>query len=171
MATLSICDSCAGFLAPRTAVCPHCGHTPTRSPKARIPGGKLLSAACSGAVALTLMACYGSPPQGPPPACPDRDGDGFYGGPCHQNVPADCDDKDPAVHPGAEDPEGDGIDQNCDGADGNAGDGATPGDPAEARAESPPGAATTGPGTTTGAPTSTGTPTSSAAATPAPAGE
>jgi hypothetical protein len=30
----------------------------------------------------------------------------------------DCDDNDPKRHPGAEDVEGDGIDQNCDGIDG-----------------------------------------------------
>ena len=32
----------------------------------------------------------------------------------------DCRNFDADIHPGAEDPEGDGIDQNCDGADGDA---------------------------------------------------
>jgi arylsulfatase A-like enzyme len=47
----------------------------------------------------------------------DQDGDGedaaAYGG-------TDCDDLDPAAFPGADDPEGDGADTNCDGADGIA---------------------------------------------------
>lgn len=44
----------------------------------------------------------------------DRDGDGYgahFGG-------RDCDEGDPARHPGADDPVGDGIDQDCDGVDG-----------------------------------------------------
>ncbi|TNE89776.1 MAG: hypothetical protein EP330_10225 [Deltaproteobacteria bacterium] len=32
----------------------------------------------------------------------------------------DCDDSDASIYPGADDPEGDGIDQNCDGVDGIA---------------------------------------------------
>jgi arylsulfatase A-like enzyme len=45
----------------------------------------------------------------------DRDGDGvgaYFGG-------RDCDEGDPGVHPGADDPLGDGIDQDCDGKDGS----------------------------------------------------
>jgi len=46
----------------------------------------------------------------------DVDGDG-YGG------LEDCDPDDPDIHPGADDPEGDAIDQNCDGYDGVDSDG------------------------------------------------
>jgi len=65
----------------------------------------------------------------------DRDGDGFAGPwecqPGYPNCNAeelnkhpeqlsklDCNDRDASIHPGAVDPPGDGIDQNCDGADG-----------------------------------------------------
>jgi arylsulfatase A-like enzyme len=46
----------------------------------------------------------------------DRDGDGvgaYFGG-------NDCDEGDPSIHPGAADPPGDGVDQDCDGKDGPA---------------------------------------------------
>ena len=43
----------------------------------------------------------------------DLDGDGFAGG----ALGADCDDWDPGVHPQAPDLPGDGLDQNCTGAD------------------------------------------------------
>jgi len=43
----------------------------------------------------------------------DADEDGFY-------QYDDCDDSNPEINPDAEDEEGDGIDQNCDGVDGVA---------------------------------------------------
>ncbi|MCK6531047.1 putative metal-binding motif-containing protein, partial [Myxococcota bacterium] len=46
-----------------------------------------------------------------PPEETDADGDAFV--PCL----GDCDDADPATRPGAEDPPGDGLDQDCDGGD------------------------------------------------------
>ncbi len=54
----------------------------------------------------------------------DADGDGYYSeastAACLYNY--DCDDSDPDVHPWAEDPVGDDIDQNCDGVDGDRAD-------------------------------------------------
>ena len=57
----------------------------------------------------------------------DTDGDGF-GGNCDAvvtdgdvsvwNLTCDCDESDPDVNPGADDPFGDGVDTDCDGADG-----------------------------------------------------
>lgn len=41
----------------------------------------------------------------------DTDGDGSVDSP-------DCAAADPAIHPGADDPYGDGVDQDCDGWDG-----------------------------------------------------
>ena len=49
-------------------------------------------------------------PPGPPAPLLDADGDGVQ-------VPADCNDANPAIRPGAKDIRGDGIDQNCDGRD------------------------------------------------------
>ena len=56
----------------------------------------------------TLPDDTGTPDTGEPPA-EDKDGDGWTidGG--------DCDDGDPAIHPGAGDRVGDGVDNDCDG--------------------------------------------------------
>jgi hypothetical protein len=76
------------------------------------------------------MACYGAtyrqmpPPQEASnanmaqqcaPSDVDRDGD------CSQ-APQDCNDGDATIRPGVSDQLGDGIDQNCDGQDGVAGE-------------------------------------------------
>jgi hypothetical protein len=66
------------------------------------------------AFALSLAACNGEPgkPTGTQPTTPtggnpvDQDGDGY-------GVPGDCNDQDPTVHPTAEDPPYDGVDQDC----------------------------------------------------------
>jgi RHS repeat-associated protein len=57
---------------------------------------------------------------GPPPGELDLDLDGFTGN------QGDCNDTNPALHPGALDVPGDGIDQNCNGLDSIAGDLAFP---------------------------------------------
>lgn len=52
------------------------------------------------------------------PACPDADEDGVRRADCVEpGRLADCDDGDPLIRPGASDPCGDGVDQDCDGAD------------------------------------------------------
>lgn len=117
--TLTSCDSCAGFLPPTASACPHCGAAVAAPATGRGLGGKLLAAAGSGMVALTLMACYGG---GPDDYCYDDDDDGYYStqGCGDAGVVVDCDDNNADIHPGAEDPADDGIDQNCDGVDGVA---------------------------------------------------
>ena len=122
MAALEKCRHCAGFLPPRAGNCPHCGQPAPRG-LLRGLGRSIFAATGGGAIAITLMACYGAAygPSEPPlpdanrcaPSATDKDGD------C---VPAaeDCNDEDPAIRPGAPDPLGDGIDQNCDDVDGVA---------------------------------------------------
>ncbi len=51
------------------------------------------------------------------PPCVDRDGDGYLA------CAGDCDDANPLVHPGAQDLVGDGIDNDCDGVNGQDRDG------------------------------------------------
>ena len=63
--------------------------------------------------ALVMVAAWAGCYVAPQPTtsnieCTDLDGDSFC-------ADIDCNDKDPAVHPNAADPDGDQIDQNCDG--------------------------------------------------------
>ena len=82
----------------------------------------MLSVAVAGAATVTLMACYGGPST--IDDCMDTDNDGWFPGcydePCDPNEDpyCDCNDGDPAIHPGAADPLGDGLDQDCSGEDG-----------------------------------------------------
>jgi len=114
MQRLVACADCGGFLAPRGGRCPHCG---ARSERLLRLAAAIAAATGGGLIAMTLMACYGGPPCGP---ADDADRDGYPGSFCSGPNPRDCNDTDPSIHPGAADPFGDGIDQNCDGVDGIA---------------------------------------------------
>ena len=72
MQPLRDCPHCEGFLPPRTRVCPHCGKAIGREIVRRI-GRSIFCAAGGGAVAITLMACYGAAydPPPTPDAAPD----------------------------------------------------------------------------------------------------
>jgi len=134
MPRLSSCTACDGFLPTAASVCPHCDNplvTAAEQPRRRSRFARLsrtlFSVAGGGALAVTLMACYGmspryrtQPPQGQQctPAM-DEDSDGVC-------PPEDCDNKRADVYPGAADTVGDGVDQNCDGADGIQGARPTP---------------------------------------------
>ncbi|MBL8741049.1 MAG: hypothetical protein JNK04_08150 [Myxococcales bacterium] len=111
---LSSCPDCNGFVPPRASVCPNCGVScgaPRKSALARATAS-IMMLATSTATAMTLMACYGMPPE----ECDegqDFDNDGY-------DACSDCADDDETSYPGADDPAGDDIDQNCDGVDGIA---------------------------------------------------
>lgn len=82
MATkLEQCSACRGFVPGSLTACPHCGVTVTR-PKTtardlarRLRLGALGGALGGGAIAFTLMACYGGAP------CPDGTRD------CYKSTP------------------------------------------------------------------------------------
>jgi len=119
MSLLASCASCSGFLPPTAARCPHCDAG--GAGRVLRVGRALFNAAAGGAVAATLMACYGGapPPETPPTErCIEGSVDEDHDMSC---TPQDCNDRDKSVNPFAADIEGDGVDQNCDGVDGVAG--------------------------------------------------
>lgn len=116
MNQLTPCPSCTGLVPAHTSTCPHC-EASVSSPSpllSRLARG-VLGVAGGSTLAITLMACYGLPPC---EDTDDEDSDGSYGQLCAYGD--DCDDTNADIHPGADDPEGDDIDQNCDGVDGIA---------------------------------------------------
>lgn len=125
MTNLSSCPDCSGFVPGHLQACPHCAPTPVASRVLPRLARRVLGLGTGGLLAMTLMACYGLPPCDPDdtedpycaPAmqCPAGEEDLDEDGVC---TPDDCADMDPMIYPLADDPEGDDIDQNCDGEDG-----------------------------------------------------
>lgn len=105
------CPQCASFVPAH--VCPECD---LRLPAPRDAGPgwvrRAVNAAVSAGAVLTLAACYGVPYEDEycPDPSSDADGDGYCG-------EFDCDEGDPERHDFAYDEPGDGVDQDCDGAD------------------------------------------------------
>lgn len=122
---MKTCSSCGSFV-PGTRACPACGTAVVEAPRGlpsalRLAGGSL--------VAITLSACYGMAYEpydrtdasandagasaltaGCDDPALDLDGDGFCGA-------KDCDEADAAIHEGAFDAFGDGVDADCGGTD------------------------------------------------------
>jgi len=116
---LLACPACAGLVPAGRSICLHCDE-PLAPRASRLR--RVLAAAALGAATITLMACYGGPSV--IDDCVDQDDDGWfpacYDEPCDpdQDPYCDCDDSRSDIHPEAPDPLGDGIDQDCSGADG-----------------------------------------------------
>jgi hypothetical protein len=134
------CSHCAGFVPASLSSCPNCAQPLGR--KALRAAKQLAKVGAAAATMMTLMACYGAgyPREVNEPALPstnDRDADGFEAAPpgAAPSPAYDCDDTSPAVHPGANDPTGDALDQNCDGMDGSA---TSPAAPTATMAAEPP---------------------------------
>ena len=138
------CPHCSSFVPVRedaAPTCPECGKAPSvdttnaerpsakraeptqpKTPQPKTAGASFVrhakNVALGVSTVVTLMACYGVAYE--PLGCEDDpsedlDGDGY----CREY---DCAEGDPTIHDFAADPEGDGIDTNCDGVDGIAGD-------------------------------------------------
>lgn len=101
------CPACGGFSPVALAECLHCAAPLVR----RSRWARLVQFVAGGGFMMTLAACYGMVYRPQQPGVTDNDYDG-------SPVPTDCDDTNAARYPGAQDPDGDGIDQNCDGVDG-----------------------------------------------------
>lgn len=76
---LGVCSSCRGFVPAGRPTCVHCGARSPGSARAlldRFRVGALGGALGGGAIAFTLMACYGAPPcDDGTRHCYDDDGD------------------------------------------------------------------------------------------------
>ena len=108
---LKICGACGRH---HKGLCPHCAQPSSVPSSAALLLSLVLS--CSedsdsgkDSASTTPVPLYGVS------YTVDADGDGFLS---EDSGGDDCDDTDPDVHPGADDPAGDGVDADCDGADG-----------------------------------------------------
>jgi len=70
MVTLSLCRACSGFHKTDASTCPHCGAVPTASSAILLRALGVMAAVGGTAFAMTLMACYGGPPDNP--TCPPQ---------------------------------------------------------------------------------------------------
>jgi hypothetical protein len=117
---LHACPTCDRYVRSADAICPFCA----------APRVFTRFTALAGAVVtpIVLAACYGSPPCDEAELV-DADGDGSQtcSGFGYVEENEDCDDTNSAVHPGATEVCGDGLDNDCnftvdDGCDTDGGD-------------------------------------------------
>jgi hypothetical protein len=130
MSKLIACPNCSGFVPSTALACPNCAgldHGPAGArPRARQGslarvGRRIVQVTAGGAMAVTLMACYGAPAryQAAPPAPPQPQPQQKAGGEAAPlQTPAHCNDVAATDHSRHSDTAGDNIDQNCDGVDG-----------------------------------------------------
>ncbi len=128
MADLVICTGCNGFSPPGRKRCLHCGKASATAGVRGKPWFRTVVTIAGGAsLSMTLAACYGMPcagdvchgvhDMGISEFCSEPGRDLDLDGHC---LAFDCDEDNPEINTSADDPEGDGIDQNCDNIDGVA---------------------------------------------------
>lgn len=101
------CPACAELVREGSCVCPHCGEKHPCHSRALSRAAMLLGiglAAGAAGCPSTVQSDYSGA------VTEDADGDGY-------SVDDDCNDGDAAIHPGATETAGDGVDSNCNDAD------------------------------------------------------
>lgn len=111
----TVCRCCLSVIRTATT-CARCGPAPDA------PVGRAAAIATLLGLSLTVVGCGDKDSDTSVVALygvevTDSGGDGDYDGDGYTSAEGDCDDSDAAVHPGADETPGDGVDSNCDESD------------------------------------------------------